>query len=178
MALHRNDYTVSCRKRIDRNHTQARHTVNENIIVLVLDLIQIVPQYDFSAHYIYKRYLHSGEFDICGHEINALRMVQDPFIRHDRLLHDDLAHNGSQGNRKLIWLIPTERIRKVALRVRIYEQHLLSLPRKPDAEIDGRCRFTHTTLLVGEDDYFGHVVVLLCEICLKRKSQLVWLLSC
>ena len=92
-------------------------------------------------------------------------MVQNAFVGVDLFLHDNLAHDGGEGNGELVRLVPAKRIRQITLCVRVNEQYLLTLPRKPDTEIDGCCRFSHATFLVGEGDYFGHFFILLICYC-------------
>ena len=90
-------------------------------------------------------------------------MAQNALRRVKRLVGDDLRHNGGEGDVELVRLVPAKRIRQIALCVRVYEQHLLALPRKPDTEVDGCGRFAHAAFLVGEGDYFGHDIILLIE---------------
>ena len=45
--------------------------------ILSLYGIQILPQNGFTAHGIYQGNLHAGELDVSGHQVNALRVVQD-----------------------------------------------------------------------------------------------------
>ena len=73
-------------------------------------------------------------------------MVQNAFVGVDLFLHDNLAHDGGEGNGELVRLVPAKRIRQITLCVRIYKQYLLSLSYKPYAEIGGGCNIT-TSLL-------------------------------
>ena len=45
--------------------------------ILSLERVQILPQDGLSAHGVRQGDLHAGELDVCGHQVNALRVVQD-----------------------------------------------------------------------------------------------------
>lgn len=62
----------------------------------------------------------------------------------------------NKGYGQLIRFIPAERIRKVALCVCINEQYFLSLPCKPDTEVDGSRGFPNAAFLIGKGNYFRH----------------------
>ena len=56
LRLNRDNHAICRRKCVKGNHTQARHTVNENIIVLVFYKAQVVLQNTLSAHSGNKRH--------------------------------------------------------------------------------------------------------------------------
>ena len=42
-----------------------------------LHSIQVLPQNGLPAHGVYQRHFHAGELNVGGHQVNALRVVQD-----------------------------------------------------------------------------------------------------
>ena len=46
-------------QRIDGQHTQRRHTVKKNVIIILFDCIQVLPENGFPAHGIDQCYLHT-----------------------------------------------------------------------------------------------------------------------
>ena len=45
--------------------------------IALLDLPQVAPQNELSAHGVHKAHLKAGEADVGGYQINALRVFQD-----------------------------------------------------------------------------------------------------
>ena len=62
---------------VDREHPQGGLTINQDMGILSLERVQILPQDSLSAHGIHQRDLHTGELDVSGHQVNAFRVVQD-----------------------------------------------------------------------------------------------------
>ena len=62
---------------VDREHPQGGLTINQDMGILSLERVQILPQDGLSAHGIHQRDLHTGELDVSGHQVNAFRVVQD-----------------------------------------------------------------------------------------------------
>ena len=62
---------------VDREHPQGGLAVNQDMGILSLERVQILPQDGLSAHGIHQRDLHTGELDVSGHQVNAFRVVQD-----------------------------------------------------------------------------------------------------
>ena len=59
--------------------------------------VQILPQDSLAAHGVHQRYLHAGELNVGGHEVHALRVVQDALAEFDLLIHKDAPHRVGQG---------------------------------------------------------------------------------
>ena len=89
---------------IDREHTQGGLTVNQDVGILSLERVQILPQDGFSAHGVHQRDLHAGELDVSGHQVNTFRVVQDALTGTQRLVHQDTAHRVGQGKGQLVRL--------------------------------------------------------------------------
>ena len=77
LRLHGNENAVRGRKSIDGQHSQRRHTVDEDVIIVVSNRFQILLQDGFPAHGIYQRDFHTGKGDVGGQQVNALRMRKD-----------------------------------------------------------------------------------------------------
>ena len=83
---------VGCRQCVDRKHPQGGLAVDEDMGILSLYGVQILPQDGLPAHGVYQRYLHAGELNVDGHQVHALRVVQDALAGAQRLVHQDTAH--------------------------------------------------------------------------------------
>lgn len=57
--LHAYQHIVGSCQRIDGQHTQRRHTVKKNVIIILFDCIQVLPENGFPAHGIDQCYLHT-----------------------------------------------------------------------------------------------------------------------
>ena len=95
---------VGCRQRVDRKHPQGGLAVDEDMGILSLYGVQILPQDGLAAHGVYQRHLHAGQLDVGGHEVYALRVVQDALAGAQRLVHEDTAHRVGQGKGQLVRL--------------------------------------------------------------------------
>ena len=49
-CLNRYQHIVGSCQRIDGQHTQRRHTVKKNVIIILFDCIQVIPENGFPAH--------------------------------------------------------------------------------------------------------------------------------
>ena len=60
-----------------------------------------------------------------GHQVNALRVVQDALAGAQRLVHQDTAHRVGQGKGQLVRLGVAQADGQAALRVPVDQQHFL-----------------------------------------------------
>jgi hypothetical protein len=74
-CLNGNENAVCGSKRIDCQHTERRHTVQQNVVVIALHGIKVLLQDFFAAHGVHKRDFHAGQFYIGRHEINPLAVM-------------------------------------------------------------------------------------------------------
>ncbi len=91
-----------------------------------LTRVQILPQDGLPAHGVHQRYLHAGELDVGGHQVHALRVVQDALAGAQRLVHQDAAHRVREGKGQLVRLRVAQADGQAGLGVSIHQQHLLS----------------------------------------------------
>src|SRR5699024_10395504 len=64
-------------QRVDCEHPQGGLAVNQDMGILSLHGVQILPQDGLPDHSVYQRHLHAGELNVGGHQVHALRVVQD-----------------------------------------------------------------------------------------------------
>ena len=96
-------------------------------------MIRVLPKDGLTAHGIHQRDLHAGELDVGGHQVNALRVVQDTLAGAQRLVHQDTAHRVGQGKGQLVRLGVAQADSQAALWVPVNQQHFLPGLRQPDA---------------------------------------------
>ena len=118
---------------VDREHTQGWLAVNQDMGILSLERVQILPQDGLSAHGVHQADLHAGELDVGGHQVHTLRVVQDTLVGFDRLVHEDAAHRVREGKGQLVRLRVAQADGQAGLGVSVHQQHLLSGLRQPDA---------------------------------------------
>ena len=139
-------------QRVDREHTQGGLAVNQDVGILSLERVQILPQDSLTAHGVHQGDLHAGELDVGGHQVNALRVVQDTFAGAQRLVHQDTAHRVGQGKGQLVRLGVAQADGQAALRVPVDQQHLLPGLRQPDPQVRAGGCLSNTALLIGDGD--------------------------
>ena len=96
LGLHRNQCVLCSCQCIDGKHSQRRHAVDQDEIVLIFHRIQILTQDLFTVHGVHQRDLHTGKLDTGGNQIHALWMMEDSFTGSDRFLVNDLFHQVSE----------------------------------------------------------------------------------
>lgn len=89
--LTRHDNTVRRNKSVDRQKSERRGTVNKNVIIILLNLIDIGSHNALSAHYRKKITFNAGQFHITGHQINTLVTVNDTVVIIKRFIVDYFA---------------------------------------------------------------------------------------
>ena len=109
MGLCWDNHAVSSRKRIDCQHTQARHTIHENRVVLLFYLIDAGFQYAFTAYGVNQSYFQPRQFNVGQEQVNALVMMQDAFKNIDGFIINDVLHNGGERVGQVVWSAVTER---------------------------------------------------------------------
>ena len=77
MRLHGNDYAICRRQRIQSDHTERRHTVNQYIVIIVFDLAQIASENGFTAHCGDKHHFHSRQLDVGREQIDIFLVMQN-----------------------------------------------------------------------------------------------------
>lgn len=137
---------------VDREHTQGWLAVNQDMGILSLERVQILPQDGLSAHGVHQGDLHAGELDVCGHQVNALRVVQDTLAGAQRLVHQDTAHRVGQGKGQLVRLGVAQADGQAALRVPVDQQHFLSGLRQPNPQVRAGGCLANAAFLVGDGD--------------------------
>ena len=113
-------------QRVDGEHTQGGLAVYEDMGILPLYTVQILPQNRFPAHSVYQRHLHAGQLNIRRHQVHALRVAQNPLAGADRLIGQDAAHCVREGKGQLIRLGIAQADGQAPLRVPVNEKHFLS----------------------------------------------------
>ena len=134
---------------VDREHTQGWLAVNQDMGILSLERVQVLPQDGLTAHGVHQGDLHAGELDVCGHQVNALRVVQDTLAGAQRLVHQDTAHRVGQSKGQLVRLGMAQADGQAALRVSVDQQDFLSGLRQTDSKIGTGGGFANAALLVG-----------------------------
>ena len=152
MGLHRDNHAVCRRQRIDRNHTEGRHTVDQNRVIVLLDCIDIGSQRELPAHGVYQAHFHSRQLNVGWHKVNTLFVVQDALIHRKRLVADHLLHDGCKGGLQAVLILPAQASGEVALGVCVNEQNLLSQAGQPNAQIHRCGGFACSAFLVGQCD--------------------------
>ena len=143
---------VGSRQRIDREHTQGGLAVDQDMGILSLERVQILPQDSLSAHGVHQGDLHAGELDVGRHQVNPLRVMQDTLARAQRLVHQNTAHHVGQGKGQLVRLGVAQADGQAALRVPVDQQHFLPGLCQPDPQVrTGGC-LANAAFLVGDGD--------------------------
>ena len=137
---------------VDREHTQGWLAVNQDMGILSLERVQILPQDGLTAHGIHQGDLHTGELDVGGHQVNPLRVVQDTLARAQRLVHQNTAHSVGQCKGQLVRLGVAQADGQAALRVSVDQQHFLSGLGQPDPQVRAGGCLANAAFLVGDGD--------------------------
>ena len=156
LCLHGNENAVRCRKCVDREHPQRRHTVDEDVIIVTLYGVQILFKNLFARHGIHQRNLQTGQLDIRGHEVYPLRMMQNALFRGHWFVHELLSHDGCKRNGQLVRAGKSKAQRQRTLRVCVHQQDPLASLRQTDTEICARRCLAHAAFLVGNGDCMCH----------------------
>ena len=122
--------------------------------ILSLYHVQILPQDGLTAHGVHQGDLHAGELNICGHQVNALRVVQDTLAGLNWFVHQDTAHRIGQGKGQLVRLGMPQADGQAALRVPVDQQHFLPGLRQPNPQVRAGGCLANAAFLVGDGDDF------------------------
>ena len=155
MRLHRDDYAVCCRQRIDGQHPQRRHTVDDDAVVVLPIAGKHLLQDGFAAHCIHQRHLRSRQRDVSRQQVNSLRMMQYALARRNRDIVHDLGHQVCDCGRKLIRLLIAEADGHAGLRVSVHQQHLFSFPCHRCPYVDAAGRFRYPSFLIYSRKHRG-----------------------
>ncbi len=80
LRLNRDDYTVCGGQSVQRQHTERRTAVNQNIVIIVLDLTQICFHHALATHRCHKIVFGGFQIHIGRQQIHALGVLDDAFI--------------------------------------------------------------------------------------------------
>ena len=148
LCLYGNENAVRSCQGVDGQHSQRRHTVDENVIIVSSNGFQILFQDGFPAQGVYQRYLHAGKGDVGGQQVNALRMRKDSVRWLKRLVQQYLFEQVCQSDFQLVRLGISQADGQGSLGIAVHQQHLFPAVRQPDAQVRGRCGFAHSAFLV------------------------------
>ena len=124
MGLHRDNHAVRRSQGVYRNHAQGRHTINENHIIVLLDLIDIDSQRKLPAHGGDQAHFQRGQLNVGGHKVYTLDVVHYALICGEWLIPDHFFHDRGQGGGQAVLVLPAQAGGEVALGVCVNEQHL------------------------------------------------------
>ena len=89
--------------------------------ILIFHRVQIPPQGGLSAHGIHQGDLHTGQLDVGGYKVNALRVVQNALAGGDGLLVQHLSHHVREGDGQAVRLGISQADGKTGLGVAIHD---------------------------------------------------------
>ncbi|EJX03980.1 hypothetical protein EVA_07913 [gut metagenome] len=152
-CLDRNQYIISRSQGIYCQHSERRHTIQQNKIIILFDGIQILPENGFSAHCIDERDLQPGQFDIGRNIIHTFRMMQNTFSGSNRFICNNLAHQIGKSGREFIRKRISHTDRKGCLRICVYQKNFLALHSQSNTQVlTGRCLACATFLVYDSND--------------------------
>ena len=156
---------------VDREHTQGWLAVDEDMRILPLERVQILPQDSLTTHGVYQRYLHTGKLNIRRHQVNAFCMMQNTFSGAYRLIHQNFAYCIRQCKWQLVWLRISQADCQASLRVPVDQKHFLSGLCQTYSQVRTGCCFANAAFLVcdGDDLCVQINLLLLQKISLFRK---------
>ena len=120
--------------------------------ILSLHGVQILPQDGLAAHGVHQRYLHAGELDVGGHQVHALRVMQDALAGAYRFVHQDTAHRVREGKGQLVRLGIAQADGQAGLGVSVHQQDLLPGLGQPYPQVGAGGRLADAAFLVGDGD--------------------------
>ena len=148
------EHIVRCGQGIDDQHTESGTAIQQNIIIIIFDCVNVLPQYRFPAHGIDQTDFHRRQTPVSGNKVESLMMLYDLWMIAAADTCYDIAHNIAQCQRQIIRLSQPQHFRKVSLGIYIHKQNLFAVCGQTCAEIKYRGTFTHTALLVGNSNDF------------------------
>ena len=81
LRLHRNQHPVSRNKRCYGDDAQRGHTVDQAVVVFILERLQCLFHDFFVRHNVYKAHFHIGQTNVGRNEIHLFFMVNYHFWR-------------------------------------------------------------------------------------------------
>ena len=150
-GLHRNDDFIAGAKRIERDESDARRAVDDAPLVIVFNRLDRLAQAIFPAGSTGEDLFEGGEFQIRRSEVKVGGDLPDQVgesnglavLRFDQRIVDRALD---------LLLRHRESYAAVTLRVHVDEESFLSEPRHTGREIDARCGFSTSTLLIDDCD--------------------------
>jgi len=109
MGLCWDNHAVSSRKSVDCQHPQARHTVNEDSIVILFHFIDAGFQHAFTAYGVNQPYFQPRQLNVGREQVNALVMVQDASGNIGGFIINDVLHDSRERVGQAVWAAVTER---------------------------------------------------------------------
>ena len=163
ICLHGDQNIVRCGKGIDNQHTERRTAVQQHIIVILLHLIEILPQHRFSTHHIDQSNLDGGQAAVGRDKIKALRMMQDFRVPVCVDACYNVIHDIGKRQRHIMGLSLAQHFGQIALRVHVQQQNLFSVDGQSRTDTVDAGAFADAALLIGDgyDLCFRHLGLLL-----------------
>ncbi|MPN00056.1 hypothetical protein SDC9_147250 [bioreactor metagenome] len=84
LRLHRYHDAVGGGERVDGQHAETRHTVDQHIVVRAFDAIDVLFEDFLAVHGVYERHLKAEEGDVRGQQVDILFMMENAFARCER----------------------------------------------------------------------------------------------
>lgn len=102
----RDDHAVGGSQSIDGHQAQRRHTVNENVVVVLFHPAENGFQHLLPGHGIEQAHFHAGQFNVRRKQIDPLAAVDDTFFPGNGFIPDFCLHGSSQCGIQIIVSVP------------------------------------------------------------------------
>ena len=158
-ACNRDESAICCGQSVDRQHTKAGGTVQQDKVIVAFGAFQNLFQDLLPAHGIYKAHF---QLDAGRNKIHPFGVVQYPLPWLDGLVRQDFTHQGGKGRIQFIRPGPTHADGQAGLWVGVYKQDLFALHGKADPQIFAGRGLTCSSLLINHGNhgcFLGHTIV-------------------
>ena len=102
----RDDHAVGGNQSIDGHQPQGRHTVNENVVVVLFHPAENGFQHLLPGHGIEQAHFYAGQFNVRRKQIDPLAAVDDAFFPGNGFIPDFGLHGSSQCGVQILVSVP------------------------------------------------------------------------
>src|SRR5882672_11622687 len=152
LALQRDEHSIRRDERVDRQQTQRRRAIDDDVVIGGRDCFERVPKSMLAS-------LYSDELDLGSHQVDVRRQQTKAGYdgRPDCLLRrlPTQQHVIDRGVETA--LLDPQPGRRIALRIQVHEERRALGESEPSREIDGGRRLSYAALLIHDRESLGHL---------------------
>ncbi len=133
---------------VDDQHTQRGAAIQQNIVIVPLHAVHILPQDCFPAHHVHQPHLHGGQAAVSRNKVKALMVVHDLRVVTGHCPSHNVVHGVGKGQGQVVGFALAQHFGQITLGVYVQQENFFPVQRKTGPQVVDGGAFANAALLI------------------------------